>query len=77
MAQDETLLGSLEKANLVPGSAASLIPEGFKPTTQLSVAFNGRDVSLGNLFRASECKIAPSITFSPEVRFEACGRDQY
>lgn len=64
----QTLLGTLEKAKLNPGSAASLIPAGFRPTTQLNVAFNGRQVELGSLFRASECKTAPAISFGPEVR---------
>lgn len=67
MSQD--LASSLEKANLVPGSAAVLIPSAFKPTTQLGVEFGGRQVALGNLFRASECKTPPSITFPPEVSF--------
>lgn len=62
------LLSTLEKAKLVPGSAESLIPPGFKPTTKLGIAFHERQVDLGNLFRTSECKSAPSITFEPEVR---------
>lgn len=61
------LSSSLAEAKLVPGSAASLIPEGFKPTTNLKVSFDGKDVDLGNLFRASECKRAPSIQFDQEV----------
>lgn len=64
------LSSSLAEAKLVPGSAASLIPEGFKPTTNLKVSFDGKDVDLGNLFRASECKRAPSIRFDQEV---SCG----
>lgn len=68
-AHTQSLLSTLEKANLVPGSAASLIPASFKPTTKLDVAFGGRALELGNLFRASECKVAPSIRFEKEVRF--------
>ncbi|KFH48762.1 OV-16 antigen-like protein [Hapsidospora chrysogenum ATCC 11550] len=60
------LLSTLEKAKLVPGSAESLIPPGFKPTTKLGIAFHERQVELGNLFRTSECKSPPSITFEPE-----------
>ncbi|KAH6962671.1 phosphatidylethanolamine-binding protein [Ilyonectria sp. MPI-CAGE-AT-0026] len=63
----QALASSLEQAKLVPGSAASIIPQDFKPTTELSVKFNGRSLDLGNLFRSSECKSAPSISFSAEV----------
>ncbi|KAH6660880.1 phosphatidylethanolamine-binding protein [Truncatella angustata] len=61
------LTSSLEKANLVPGSAASLIPSSFTPGTKLSVAFGDRSVALGNFFRAGECKIPPTVSFSPEA----------
>ncbi|KAM5344548.1 hypothetical protein ACJ41O_013083 [Fusarium nematophilum] len=60
------LSSSLAEAKLVPGSAAGLIPEDFKPTIKLEVAFGGRAVNLGNLFRAGECKLAPSINFGQE-----------
>lgn len=63
----KALASSLEKAGLVPGSAESLIPKDFKPTIELGVDFGGRGVELGNLFRVSEVKTAPSITFQPEV----------
>ncbi|KAF4331510.1 lipid binding Tfs1p, partial [Fusarium beomiforme] len=56
-----TLSSSLAEAKLVPGPAASLIPEGFKPSVNLRVSFDGKDVELGNLFRANECKRSPSI----------------
>ena len=65
----QSLLSSLAKANLVPGPAASLIPDGFTPTVHLDVAFHGRPVELGNLFRASECKTAPGISFTAEATF--------
>lgn len=63
----KALASSLEQAKLVPGSAASIIPQDFKPTTELSVKFNGRSLELGNLLRSSECKSAPSISFTAEV----------
>ncbi|CAF3457876.1 hypothetical protein SNK03_005542 [Fusarium graminearum] len=62
-----TLLSSLAEAKLVPGAAASLIPEGFKPSVNLRVSFDGKDVELGNLFRATECKRSPSILFDQEA----------
>ncbi|KAJ4313410.1 hypothetical protein N0V84_009439 [Fusarium piperis] len=62
----KALSASLAEAKLVPGVAASLIPEDFKPTTKLDVAFDGTAVKLGNLFRASKCRLAPSIRFSNE-----------
>jgi hypothetical protein len=61
------LSSSLAEAKLVPGVAASLIPEDFKPTTDLRVSFDGKDVEMGNLLRASECKRSPSIQFAQEV----------
>ena len=63
----QALQGTLHTAKLVPGPAASLIPTGFTPTTRLGVAFNGRPVELGNLFRASECKAPPAISFGAEL----------
>lgn len=62
----QELLQSLAQANLTPGLLPFLPPD-FKPTTQLHVSFNNKRVSLGNLFRASECKTAPSVSFSKEV----------
>ncbi|RYC62039.1 hypothetical protein CHU98_g4166 [Xylaria longipes] len=61
------LIASLAKANLVPGSAADLIPEGFRPTTKLNVSFGEKAVELGTFLRAGECKQAPTITFAPET----------
>jgi len=63
----KTLSSSLAEAKLVPGPAASLIPEDFKPSTNLRVSFDGKDVEMGNLFRANECKRSPSILFDQEV----------
>lgn len=59
---------SLEDAALVPGSASPLIPRDFNPTTELHIAYDDREVDFGNLFRARECKMAPTVTFQPEVR---------
>jgi hypothetical protein len=61
------LLESLKDAKLVPGNADSLITADFKPTTKLTISYGGRAVELGNLFRASECKTAPAVSFKPEV----------
>ncbi|KAK7756141.1 hypothetical protein SLS62_001733 [Diatrype stigma] len=63
------LAESLAKSNLVPGSAAGLVPAGFKPTTKLAVSFGGaaKAVDLGNFFRAGECKLPPSISFAAEA----------
>lgn len=58
---------SLEQAKLVPGSAAKLIPENFKPTTKLDVVFDGKNVNFGNIFRVHEVRLAPSIQFQAEV----------
>ncbi|RYO83694.1 hypothetical protein DL766_007675 [Monosporascus sp. MC13-8B] len=60
----KALADSLAKANLVPGSAAGLIPADFRPTTKLEVAFGDKAVDLGNFFRAGDCKQAPSVSFA-------------
>ncbi|KFA53801.1 hypothetical protein S40293_01732 [Stachybotrys chartarum IBT 40293] len=62
------LQASLEKAKLVPGSAETLIPKDFQPTTTLKVDFGGKAVELGNLLRVSEVKTAPSVSFAAEVK---------
>ncbi|KAL4874582.1 phosphatidylethanolamine-binding protein [Aspergillus karnatakaensis] len=61
----QSLLSSLSQANLVPGSAP-LIPDTFKPSTQLNIAFGDKAIEHGNLFRVSEVKAAPSIQFDKE-----------
>ncbi|GFF58495.1 OV-16 antigen [Aspergillus udagawae] len=61
----QQLAQSLAQASVTPGLLPFLPPD-FKPTTQLHVSFNNKQVSLGNLFRASECKTAPSVSFSKE-----------
>ncbi|KAI0871465.1 phosphatidylethanolamine-binding protein [Hypoxylon argillaceum] len=61
------LTTSLATANLVPGSAASVIAEGFRPTTNLNVSFGGRAVEPGSFFRAGECKEAPTLEFAAEA----------
>ncbi|KAI0194344.1 phosphatidylethanolamine-binding protein [Xylaria flabelliformis] len=61
------LTASLAKANLVPGSAAGLIPEGFRPATKLDISFGEKVVELGTFLRAGECKQAPIVTFAPET----------
>jgi hypothetical protein len=62
----QALATSLSQAALVPGSAP-LIPDDFKPTTELNVFFGEKAVSLGNLFRVSEVKSAPTVSFVKEV----------
>ncbi|EGR51414.1 uncharacterized protein TRIREDRAFT_104288 [Trichoderma reesei QM6a] len=62
----EALSASLSSANLVPGPAQALVPPDFKPTTRLSISFDGKDVELGNLFRVSEVKLAPFVSFEAE-----------
>lgn len=64
------LTTSLAKANLVPGSAAGLIPADFRPTTKLDVRFGGKAVELGTFFRAAECKEAPALVFAAEADAE-------
>lgn len=61
----KALQASLEKANLVPGSASELIPSSFTPSTALKISFGDKSVDLGNFFRAGECKVAPTISFGP------------
>lgn len=63
----QALSSSLAEAKLVPGSAAALVPRDFKPATQLSISFGGREVELGNLFRVNECRLAPFVSFETEV----------
>ncbi|ROW15279.1 hypothetical protein VPNG_03005 [Cytospora leucostoma] len=63
----ERLPQTLQEANLVPGPAEHLIPADFRPTTQLRVSYNDKDVELGNLFRAYECKVAPALSFQREA----------
>ncbi|TFB00525.1 OV-16 antigen [Trichoderma ghanense] len=58
---------SLSSASLVPGPAEPLIPPTFKPTTRLSISFDGKDVELGNLFRVNEVKLAPFVSFAAEL----------
>ncbi|KAL4812431.1 phosphatidylethanolamine-binding protein [Aspergillus spinulosporus] len=64
-AHAQALATSLSQAALVPGSAP-LIPDDFKPTTELSISFGEKAVSLGNLFRVSEVKSAPTVSFVKE-----------
>ncbi|KAI0526389.1 phosphatidylethanolamine-binding protein [Xylaria bambusicola] len=58
------LAASLAKANLVPGSAAGLIPDGFRPATSLHVSFGSKAVELGTFLRVGECKRAPTLVFT-------------
>jgi hypothetical protein len=63
----QALSDSLARAGLVPGRAATVIPRDFRPSTQLSILFGGKQVDLGNLFRVTEVSTAPSVQFDPEV----------
>ncbi|KAL4967027.1 YbhB/YbcL family Raf kinase inhibitor-like protein [Aspergillus stella-maris] len=62
-AQD--LYTSLLNAGLYPG-VAPLVPEDFTPKTELGVSYGDKAVTLGNLFRVSEVKSAPTISFVAE-----------
>ncbi|KAL4794259.1 phosphatidylethanolamine-binding protein [Aspergillus venezuelensis] len=62
-AQD--LYTSLLNAGLYPG-ITPLVPENFTPKTKLGVSYGEKAVTLGNLFRVSEVKSAPAISFAPE-----------
>lgn len=63
----QSLAQSLASANLVPGPADGLIPEGFKPTVKLEVSYGSKAVDLGSFFRAGECLMSPTISFNAEV----------
>ena len=63
----QALADSLAKAKLVPGVASELIPEGFTQKTKLEISYSNKQIDLGNFFRASECKVAPTIKFQPVV----------
>lgn len=65
----QALADSLAKAQLVPGVASELIPEGFAPKTKLEISYGNKPTNLGDFFRASECKVAPAIKFQPVVSF--------
>ncbi|KAF2105985.1 phosphatidylethanolamine-binding protein [Lophiotrema nucula] len=56
-------LASLSGASLIP---SPLIPETFSPTVTLRISFGAKAVPAGNLFRASECKLAPTVTIQTE-----------
>jgi phosphatidylethanolamine-binding protein (PEBP) family uncharacterized protein len=61
------LAASLEKAQLVPGPAASLIPSSFSPSNKLTITFGTKEVDVGKFFRAGECKVIPDVSFTPEA----------
>lgn len=65
----ESLAESLERGGLVPGPASTdgLIRDDFKPLTKLEINYEGKAVDVGNFFRASECKVSPSVSFQREV----------
>ncbi|KAK8055163.1 hypothetical protein PG993_000390 [Apiospora rasikravindrae] len=58
----DALRASLKSAGLVPGPVAALLPAAdWRPTTQLRVAFGGKEFELGTFFRAGECKGAKPV----------------
>jgi hypothetical protein len=64
----QAVVDSISRVGLAPGST-SIVPAGFKPTTELSVVYaGGKALALGNLFRKSDCGEAPKVSFPPEVR---------
>lgn len=58
------LLASLSKAALLP---SAVIPATFKPSVELSVSFDSKPVVPGTLFRVSQVKDVPTVSFTPEV----------
>lgn len=62
----QQLVSTLSKVGLAPGSIP-LIPGTFKLSTILGIKFGERAVTYGEIFRVSECKVAPTISFAPEV----------
>lgn len=62
----QQLISTLSKVGLAPGSIP-LIPDTFKLSTILGVKFGERAVTYGEIFRVSECKVAPTVSFAPEV----------
>lgn len=65
----KVLADSLQQGGLVPGPATTdgLVPDDFKPKTELAISYDGQKVNLGNFFRASQCKVAPAVSFQQEV----------
>ncbi|KAL2075995.1 hypothetical protein VTL71DRAFT_938 [Oculimacula yallundae] len=61
----QQLVSTLSKVGLAPGSIP-LIPNTFKLSTILGIKFGERAVKYGEIFRFSECKVAPTISFAPE-----------
>ncbi|KAL4914627.1 phosphatidylethanolamine-binding protein [Aspergillus aurantiobrunneus] len=64
-AHAHALSTSLSAAGLT--ACAPLIPNPFTPTTELGIAFGEKAVALGNLFRVSEVKTAPTVSFAKEA----------
>ncbi|KAH8910372.1 PEBP-like protein [Coniochaeta sp. PMI_546] len=56
---------SLKNADLIPGPAEGLLGN-LKPTVNLEVSYAGNVVELGTRLPASECKVAPAISFAAE-----------
>ena len=68
VANAEKIQEALAEAGLIlPGPAEEPL-EDFKPTVNLEVSYTDEPFELGASFPASECKVAPSIAFAPEVR---------
>ncbi|GAB1211717.1 hypothetical protein ATERTT37_000841 [Aspergillus terreus] len=65
MSQD--LTQALSQSGLLTPDLQPLLPPDLVPSTALTVQFGEKTVSYGNFFRASECKAAPSISFSKEA----------
>ncbi|KAF9891096.1 hypothetical protein FE257_005031 [Aspergillus nanangensis] len=65
MSQD--LAFTLAQSGLLTSDLQALIPQGFSPSTELSIRFGTKPLSLGNIFRASECKEVPLVSFAKEV----------
>ncbi|KAG9239822.1 phosphatidylethanolamine-binding protein [Calycina marina] len=55
------LLSSLLEAKLQPGP---LVPEGWKPLTELKISYGGKDVRLGNYLKTRETSEKPVVEFT-------------
>ncbi|KAL5357747.1 phosphatidylethanolamine-binding protein [Aspergillus floccosus] len=65
MSQD--LAQALSQSGILTPDLQPLLSPDLVPSTALTVQFGEETVSYGNFFRASECKTAPSISFSKET----------
>ncbi|KAL4897074.1 phosphatidylethanolamine-binding protein [Aspergillus ambiguus] len=63
----QNLAQSLSQSGILTPDLQPLLSPNFVPTTALTVQFGESPVSFGSFFRASECKEAPTVSFSKEA----------